>query len=99
MLWPVFTRIPNLPQAGIGQVGEQPAAPPGLSDGQMPTIMLPGGAAMVAHWGTAADGEDLMHLNRRLVPGPGKLLTQGVADPDRRGIDDVPVWHAIQRTR
>jgi len=42
-------------------VGEHAAATPGLIDGQMPAIMLPGEAEMVLHRGHAADGADCMH--------------------------------------
>jgi len=89
---------PQARQAGVGQVGAQAAPLPGRVDRQRPTVMLPGGAAMVAHRRPAPDGEDLMHLDGGVVPSPRKCLTQGVTPRDRRGIDDVPILHATKRT-
>ena len=88
---PMGVTGPQPGQAGIRQVSEQAVAPPGLVDLQMPAIMLSGRAEMVAHRGPAADGEDFMDLERRIVASPGELVPQGIAHADRRGIDDVPV--------
>ena len=40
-----------------------------------------------------------MDLEGRVVPGPGTLLKQGIADGDGRGIDDVPVLHPAEGPR
>lgn len=90
---------PEAVEAGISQSGQQATVSPGLVDGQMPAVRLPGRAEMVAHQGTAADGEDLMHLECRVLPGPRKLLAQGVADRDRRRIDYVPILDPTERSR
>jgi hypothetical protein len=55
-------------QAGISEVGEQTAAPPGLVDRQMPAIMLPGRAEVVAHRCPAADRKDRVHFDCRVLP-------------------------------
>ena len=55
-------------EAGIGEVGKQAAVPPGLVDLQMPAIVLRAGLKMVAYWCPAANGEDFMHFDRRVVP-------------------------------
>lgn len=55
----------------------------------MPAVMLPRGAEVVAPRRPAADGEDLMNLERGIFPRARNLLAQGVSDGDRRGIDDV----------
>jgi hypothetical protein len=96
---PVGFAGPESVEAGRGQLGQQATVPPGLVEGQMPAVMLPGGAEMVAHRGIAADGEDRMPLERRIIPGPRKLLAQGVADRDRRRSDDVPILDPTERFR
>ena len=63
----------------------------------MPAVMLPGRTEMVAHEGSAADGEDFMRLERRIRPRPGKLLAQSVPHRYRRRIDDVPVRDPTER--
>src|SRR5882724_2807025 len=86
-------------QTRICQVGQQTVSPPGRINLQMPTVMLPRGAEMVAHRRSTTDREHFMHLERRVVPRPGKLLAQGVTYRNRRRIDDIPVGHATQRAR
>jgi hypothetical protein len=86
-------------QAGRGQLSEPSVAPPGLVDVQMPAVMLPGGTAMGAPRGSAPHEEDLMALERRIVPGAGHLLAQGSADPDGRGSDARPVLHPAEGVR
>ena len=83
----------------LSKVGEQAVAPPGLVDREMPAIMLAGWAKVVAHRRPAANGEDFMYLDRGVLPSAGKLLAQGIADPDGRGIDDIPILHATQWSR
>jgi hypothetical protein len=61
--------------------------------------MLTGGTKMVAHRCSATNGEDCMDLERRVVPGPGTRLEQGIADGDGRGIDEVPVLHPTEGPR
>jgi hypothetical protein len=82
---------------GVAKIGQEPTPPPGLVDGEMPAVMLPRGAAMVAHRRPAAAREHLMALERRLVPGPRTRLAQGVTHRDRRGINEVPILHATER--
>src|SRR5262245_1969572 len=65
----------------------------------MPAIMLPSRAEMVADGGPTADGEDLMHLERRIVACAGELVLEGITHADRGGIDDVPVLDAAQNAR
>src|SRR5882724_5121190 len=90
---------PESRNTGVPQVSQEATAPPGLVDRQMPAIMLPSGADMVAHRRSTADREDFMHLNRRVGSGPGKVSEQGISNRHRRGIDDVPVLHSTQRSR
>ena len=87
---------PEARETGVGQVREPSVAPPGLVDLQMPAVMLPGGAAVVAHWCPAPDGEDFMDLDRRVVASSGKVVEQGIADRHRRGINDVPILYPAQ---
>lgn len=87
---------PETRQTGIAKIGEKATAPPGLVDRQMPAVMLPGRAAMVPHWGTAADGEDCMDVDRRVIASPRNVLDQRIADRHRRGIHDVPVLHPAE---
>jgi hypothetical protein len=90
---------PEALNTGIPKLGEQAVALPGLIDREMPAVMRAGGTEVVAPRRPAAHGEDCMHLERRIRPSAGTLLTQGVTHPDRRGIDDVPILHATEWSR
>src|SRR5262249_38051893 len=67
------------------------AAPPGRVDLQMPAVMLPDGAKVIAYRCPTADGEDFMPFERSVLAGPGELRAQGLANSDGGGIDNVPI--------
>src|SRR5512132_3975188 len=60
---PVAYTGPKARPAGIGEVGAQAVAPPGLVYGAMPAVMFAGRAEVVPYWRPTADGEDFMDLD------------------------------------
>src|SRR5918997_3593639 len=75
--YPVIVAGPQPGKARIREVRQQATPSPGLIDRQMPAVMLSGRAEMVAHRRSAADREDLMNFNCRILASPGELLLQG----------------------
>jgi hypothetical protein len=79
---------PQPGQARRRQVRQQTTTLPGLVDLHMPAVMLAGRAEMVAYGCPAADGEDLMPLERRIVPSKSSCYRIR-ATSVRTGVKDV----------
>lgn len=86
-------------QTRIGQVCKRAIAPSGLITLPMLTIMFPRRTEMAPHWQSTAHRDPLMHLERYVVPYPGKLLAQSDAYCNHRRLDDIPLSHATQWVR